>query len=68
MTKQLVLLFVGLCAVGDASAAPPARKPPGPAIFDVRAFGAVADGKTKATEAVRKAIAAASAGAPSPAR
>ena len=30
-------------------------------MYDVRSYGAVADGKTKATEAVRKAIAAASA-------
>ena len=53
------LLFV-MGAVHDAAAVPAARKP-GPAMYDVRGYGAVPDGKTKATEAVRKAIAAASA-------
>jgi polygalacturonase len=55
---RIALLLVALCAVGDAAAAPPARKP-APTVYDVRGFGALPDGKTKATEAVRKAIAAA---------
>jgi polygalacturonase len=61
--RRLALVFVLLGAVGDAGAAGPAArgKGAGPAFYDVRSFGAVADGKTKATEAVRKAIAAASA-------
>jgi rhamnogalacturonyl hydrolase YesR len=37
--------------------APPAAAPP--ATFDVRAYGAASDGKTKSTEAVRRAVAAA---------
>jgi len=58
--KRAALLLMVLFAVRDAAAAPPARKP-APTVYDVRGFGAVPDGKTKATEAVRKAIAAASA-------
>jgi polygalacturonase len=50
-------LLVGLAA---AAAAPAARKS-APGTYDVRSFGAVADGKTKATEAVRRAIATAAA-------
>jgi polygalacturonase len=57
--KRLALMLLVLGAVRDAGAAAPARKV-GPAFYDVRSYGAVADGKTKATEAVRKAIAAAS--------
>jgi polygalacturonase len=61
--RRVALLVVLLGAVGDAGAAAPAArgKASGPAFYDVRSFGAVADGKTKATEAVRKAIAAAAA-------
>jgi polygalacturonase len=55
--NRRALWFLLLFAAGDAAAAP-ARKP-APTSYDVRAFGAVPDGKTKATEAVRKAIAAA---------
>ena len=55
--KRRALWVLLLFAAGDAAAAP-ARKP-APSSYDVRAFGAVPDGKTKATEAVRKAIAAA---------
>jgi len=58
--KRLVLLLVVLAGLRDAAAAPAARKV-APAFYDVRSFGAVADGKTKATDAVKKAIAAASA-------
>jgi polygalacturonase len=58
--KRVALLFVVLCAVRDAGAAAPAKKVVS-SLFDVRSYGAVADGKTKATEAVRKAIAAAAA-------
>lgn len=43
-----------------AAAAPPVRGAKMP-VYDVRAYGAVADGKTKNTVAIRKAIAAASA-------
>jgi polygalacturonase len=60
--KRVALLFVALCLVRDAGAAGRAApRKVGPALYDVRSYGAVADGKTKATEAVRKAIAAASA-------
>jgi polygalacturonase len=59
--RRLALLIVVFCAVGDvgAGAAPAVRGKLGPALYDVRSFGAVADGKTKATEAVKRAIAAA---------
>ena len=59
MRLPAVALLVALSAVGT-TASPAARKP-GPATYDVRSFGAVPDGKTKATEAVRRAIAAAAA-------
>lgn len=59
--KRLALVVVALAVGRDAGAAPPAARKVGPALFDVRSFGAVADGKTKATEAVKKAIAAAAA-------
>ena len=59
--KRLAALVVVLCTVRGAAAAPVARGKVGPALYDVRSYGAVADGKTKATEAVRKAIAAAAA-------
>lgn len=49
------MLCAWLFAVASASAAPAT----GP--FDIRAFGAVPDGKTKCTEAIRSAIRAASA-------
>jgi polygalacturonase len=59
--RAIALLALALitAAPGDAAAAP--GRGPRAAGYDVRAFGALADGKTKATEAVRKAIAAASA-------
>ena len=53
-------LLVALCAAQDAAALPAARKPASGS-YDVRSFGAVPNGKTKATDAVRRAIAAASA-------
>ena len=61
MATRLSLLVILLCAVHGAEAAPPARASRGPAQFDVRSFGAVADGKTKATDAMKKAIDAAAA-------
>jgi polygalacturonase len=61
MTTRLSLLVILLCAVHGAEAAPPAARKPGAAQFDVRSFGAVPDGKTKATAAVKKAIDAAAA-------
>ena len=59
--RSLTLLVIALAIGHDAGAAPPAARKIGPAFFDVRSYGAVADGKTKATEAVKKAIAAAAA-------
>jgi hypothetical protein len=64
--RRLALLVLVLAAVPDAGAAPAAgpaasRGKVGPGLYDVRGFGAVSDGKTKATEAVRRAIAAATA-------
>jgi len=59
--KRLALLVLVLCAVRDAGAAAPAARKVGPAQYDVRSYGAVADGKTKATAAVKKAIDAAAA-------
>jgi polygalacturonase len=56
--RRLALLLA-LSAVGDAAAAAPAARKPGPGSYDVRSFGAVPGGKTKATDAVRRAIAAA---------
>jgi polygalacturonase len=46
-------------AVGVGAEERTGVRPGGRAAFDVRDFGAVADGKTKCTDAVRKAIAAA---------
>ena len=59
--KRLALLVLVLCSVRDAGAAAPAARKVGPAQYDVRSYGAVADGKTKATAAVKKAIDAAAA-------
>ncbi|HXU07256.1 MAG TPA: glycoside hydrolase family 28 protein, partial [Polyangia bacterium] len=59
--KRLALLVLVLAATRDAGAAPPAGRKVGPAFYDVRSYGAVGDGKTKATAAVRKAIDAAAA-------
>ena len=59
--KRVALLILVLLAVRDAGAAPAAARKPGPAFFDIRSYGAVADGKTKATAAIRKAIDAAAA-------
>jgi hypothetical protein len=63
--KKIAVLF-GSSALwlgaGVVSAATPSRAPsPRPSVYDVRAFGAVADGKTKNTQAIRKAIGAAAA-------
>lgn len=52
--------FLVLLKGAVAVAAPPPRPAKG-TVYDVRTFGAVADGKTKNTVAIRKAIAAASA-------
>jgi len=57
--KRLALLVFVLCAVPSAEASAPVARKFGPAFYDVRSYGAVADGKTKATDAVKKAIAAA---------
>ncbi len=55
------LLFLGGCLLGALSGCDSARTPAtrAPSRFDVRDYGAVADGKTKNTEAIRKAIDAA---------
>jgi len=50
-----------VAAAPSALPAVPAARAPKTPVYDVRAFGAVADGKTKNTAAIRKAIAAASA-------
>ena len=57
--RRLGLLVLVLFSVRDAGAAAPAARKVGPAQYDVRSYGAVADGKTKATAAVKKAIDAA---------
>src|SRR3954469_7395002 len=59
--RRLPLLVLVLFAVRDAGAAAPAARKAGPLQYDVRSYGAVADGKTKATAAVKKAIEAAAA-------
>jgi polygalacturonase len=46
--------------LGGAALAAPSRRAT-PAVYDVRAFGAAPDGKSKSTDAIRKAIAAAAA-------
>ena len=57
MRERLALLVLLLCAVRDAAAAAPAAaRRSGRRSYDVRSYGAVADGKTKATAAVQKAI------------
>jgi Glycosyl hydrolases family 28/Pectate lyase superfamily protein len=48
-------------AAGGLPAAPAAARAPRTMVYDVRTFGALGDGKTKNTGAIRKAIAAASA-------
>jgi polygalacturonase len=53
-----VVVAVGVLAL---SAAGCTAKAPRRIVYDVRDYGAIADGKTKNTEAIRKAIAAASA-------
>jgi hypothetical protein len=61
---KIVLTFLSLTlwlGAGAVAAAPPARAAKTP-VYDVRTYGAVADGKTKNTVAIRKAISAASAG------
>jgi polygalacturonase len=64
MRARGLALAIVLLALGGAA---PAARTPGsptngsPATYDVRRFGAIPDGKTKATEAVRRAIVAASA-------
>src|SRR3954452_10334683 len=61
--RRLSMLVLVLFAVRDAGAAGPAvaARKAGPLQYDVRSYGAVADGKTKATAAVKKAIDAAAA-------
>ena len=59
--KRFSLLVLVLLSVRAADAAAPAARKVGPAQYDVRSYGAVADGKTKATAAVKKAIDAAAA-------
>src|SRR5436190_8579273 len=59
--RRFGLLVLVLFAVRDAGAAAPAARKAGPLQYDVRSYGAVADGKTKATVAVKKAIDAAAA-------
>ncbi len=56
-TSALLAFWLG---AGTASATPTPRASK-TSIYDIRAFGGVADGKTKNTGAIRKAIAAASA-------
>ena len=63
--RQRLVLLLAVCAASDAglgaaALAAPARRP-GPAVYDVRTFGATPDGKSKSTDAIRKAIAAAAA-------
>ena len=61
----LLLPLLLLCAASDAGLggrrAGRAARRTAPAVYDVRAFGAAPDGKTKSTDAIRKAIAAAAA-------
>src|SRR5688572_25607835 len=67
MQRRRSVLLLALCAASDAglggagvALAAPARRHAAPGVYDVRAFGAAPDGKSKSTDAIRKAIAAAS--------
>ncbi len=48
LTWLLVLWMAGVCAAGST--------PTAESLFDIRAYGAVADGRTLATQAIQKAI------------
>ncbi len=65
-TSALLAFWLGAGTVSATPATPTPTPTPAPRVskapvYDIRAFGGVADGKTKNTGAIRKAIAAASA-------
>lgn len=59
--KKILLLTIWLALLLNLPATGPAQEPPAAAIFNVRSYGAVSDGKTKCTEAIARTIAAAAA-------
>lgn len=59
MKRSLSILWLAAVLVAGAGFAN--SQTASPVGFDIRSFGAVADGKTKCTEAIRKAISAATA-------